>query len=116
VGCGRGRGLIKLAQAFPKSRYVGYDSFGPTIDRAAGNASRSGVEDRVRFRHHDVIEGLPEQYDLITTFDVIHDMVNPRAALRAIRDALRPNGTYLLLDINVKDKLEENKGPLGALL
>jgi len=63
-----------------------------------------------------VIEGLPEQYDLITTFDVIHDMVNPRAALRAIRDALRPNGTYLLLDINVKDKLEENKGPLGALL
>ncbi len=63
----------------------------------------------------DVVQGLPEQYDLITTFDVVHDMANPRGALRAIRQALRPDGTYLMLEINCQDKLEENAGPLGAL-
>jgi SAM-dependent methyltransferase len=62
-----------------------------------------------------VVNGLPEQYDLITTFDVVHDMVDPRGALRAIRQALKPDGTYLLLEINCKDTLEENVGPKGTL-
>ena len=59
---------------------------------------------------------LSEQYDVITTFDVLHDMVNPRGALKAIHQALKPDGSYLLLEINSSDKLEENVGPLGALL
>ncbi|MHC4226670.1 MAG: class I SAM-dependent methyltransferase [Planctomycetota bacterium] len=115
VGCGWGRALIKLAQTYPNSRYVGYDIFEPTIAEAAANSEKAGVSDRVSFRHLDVAEGLPEQYDVITTFDVIHDMVNPRGALQAIRQALKPDGTYLLLEINCSDKLEENFGPIGAL-
>jgi len=67
VGCGRGRGLIKLAQAFPRSRYVGYDNFGPTIERATANARDAGVSDRVRFEERDVSKGLPAQFDVITT-------------------------------------------------
>lgn len=116
VGCGSGRALIKLAQAFPRSRYVGYDAYAPATAKATANAQAAGVADRVTFRHLDVADGLPEQYDLVTTFDVIHDAVSPRGLLRAICRGLRPDGAYLLLDINCSDKLEENAGPLGTVL
>jgi SAM-dependent methyltransferase len=115
VGCNRGRALIKLAQAFPRSRFVGYDVFQPAILPATERATAAGVGDRVRFEHRDVSKGLPEQFDVITTFDVIHDAVDPLGLLRAIRQALRPGGTYVCLDINCSDKLEENAGPLGAM-
>ena len=100
VGCGWGRALIKLAQAFPNSRYVGYDIFEPTVAEANANAETAGVSNRVSFEHLDVVAGLPEQYDVITTFDVLHDMVNPRGALKAIHQGLKPDGSYLLLEIN----------------
>jgi 2-polyprenyl-3-methyl-5-hydroxy-6-metoxy-1,4-benzoquinol methylase len=115
VGCGPGRALIKMAQAFPKSRYVGYDQFGPSIERATANAEAAGVAGQVSFRQLDASVGLPEQYDIITTFDVVHDAADPRGLLRSIRTALRPDGVYMCLDINCSDKLEENSGPLGAM-
>ena len=115
VGCGRGKALIKLAQAFPRSRYVGYDSFAPTIEEATAHAQEAGVADRVRFEHRDVSAGLPEQYDVITTFDVVHDAIDPRGLLRAIRQALRPDGRYVCLDINCAEHPEGNAGPLASL-
>jgi len=115
VGCGRGRGIIKLAEAFPRSRYIGYDNFGPTVARATENARNAGVSDRVRFEQHDVAKGLPAQFDVITTFDVVHDAANPLQLLQSIRRALRPGGIYVCLDINCSDKLEENANPLGAM-
>jgi SAM-dependent methyltransferase len=115
VGCGRGRALVKLAQTFPTSRYIGYDVFGPTIARATANARAAGVADRVRFAQRDVSQGLPEPYDVITTFDVVHDAVDPVGLLRTIRQGLRADGIYVCLDINCAEKLEDNRGPLGAL-
>ena len=115
VGCGRGRALIKLAQAFPQARYIGYDIFTPTIERATENARAAGVADRVRFAQLDVSQGIPEQYDVITTFDVVHDAVDPVGLLRTIRRSLRADGVYVCLDINCSDKLQENQGPLGAM-
>ena len=114
VGCGQGKALIKLAQTYPQSRYVGYDNFAPSIEQARANAEAAGVADRVRFEHRDVSQGLPEQYDVITTFDVVYDAVTPRGLLRAIRNALRPGGRYVCLEINSSDKLEENIGQLRA--
>jgi len=114
IGCGHGKALIKLAQTYPQSRYIGYDSFAPSIKQARANALAAGVADRVRFEQRDVSQGLPEQYDVITTFDVVHDAVNPRGLLRAIRNALSPNGRYVCLEINSSDKLEENIGLLGS--
>ena len=115
VGCGQGWALIKLAQAFPQSHYVGYDIFEPSISRARANAEAAAVAARVRFEQLDASRGIPDQYDVITTFDVVHDAVDPRGLLRTIRQALRPGGAYVCLDINCSDKLEENIGPLGAL-
>ena len=115
VGCGRGRALIKLAEAFPTSTYIGFDAFAPTIERARQNAADAGVGERIRFEARDCAQGLPATYDVITTFDVIHDAVDPAGLLKAIRRALKPDGVYVCLDINCSDRLEENAGPLGAL-
>jgi SAM-dependent methyltransferase len=115
VGCGRGRALIKLAQVYPNSYFVGYDAFEPLVAAATANARAAGVADRVRFQHLDATRGLPAQYDLITTFDVIHDAGDPPAMARAIREALKPGSAYLCVEINCSDTLEENAGPLGAL-
>jgi 2-polyprenyl-3-methyl-5-hydroxy-6-metoxy-1,4-benzoquinol methylase len=115
IGCGHGKALIKLAQTYPRSRYVGYDGFAPSIVRAKANAESAGVADRVRFEHRDVSQGLPEQYDVITTFDVVHDAVNPRGLLRAICEGLRPDGRYVCVEFNGSDKLEENAGLIGSL-
>ena len=117
VGCGRGRAIIKLAQAFPNSKFVGYDIFEPAIEHAKSQSVSAGVSNRISFKQTDISKGFPpeEHYDLITTFDVIHDMTNPQAALRSIRQALKPDGTYLWLEINSKDRLEDNFGAMGAL-
>lgn len=115
IGCGRGRALIKLAQQYPNSYYVGYDLFEPNIARATENVRAEGVADRVRFQRLDASEGLPAQYDVITTFDVVHDAVDPCGLLRAIRKALKPDGIYVCLEMSCSDKREENTGPIAAL-
>ena len=116
VGCGRGRALVALAQAYPRSRFVGFDAFAPSVERARRLAAEAGVADRVRFEVRDGSAGLPGRYDVVTTFDVVHDAVDPRGLLRAIRRAVREDGTYVCLDVNCSHRLEENAGPLGALL
>ena len=115
VGCGRGLALIKLAQVYPNSYFVGYDAFEPEVVQAIANAETAGVADRVRFQHLDASSGLPGQYDVITTFDVVHDAVKPDAMLRAIRQSLTPDGIYVCLETNCSNRLEDNTGPLGAL-
>lgn len=115
IGCGRGRALIKLASTYPGSEFVGFDIFPPSVERARANAEAAGVEDRIRFEALDVSDGLPEKFDIITTFDVIHDAPDPLGMLRTIRSALNDDGAYVCLDINCSDKLEENEGPLGSM-
>jgi 2-polyprenyl-3-methyl-5-hydroxy-6-metoxy-1,4-benzoquinol methylase len=116
IGCGHGQAILKLAETYPNSRYTGYDVFEPAIARARTRAAAAGLDDgRVRFEARDASQGLPRQYDVITTFDVVHDAVDPRGLLRSLRQALRPGGAYVCLDINCSDRLEGNIGPLGAL-
>jgi SAM-dependent methyltransferase len=116
VGCGAGRALISLARHFPASSYVGYDVYPPALAKARATAEAAGVADRVRFVEGDVGQGLPETYDLVTAFDVVHDLPDPRAALSAVRSALRPGGAFLLLESNCSEKLEENRGPAATIL
>ena len=116
VGCGAGLALIRLAQAFPNSSFVGYDGFDGQLELARQEAAAAGVEDRVRFEVLDATAGLPERYDVVSTFDVVHDAVDPYGLVRALRDALEPDGTYVLLEMNCADDPEENVGPLAALM
>lgn len=115
VGCGRGRALLRLAQSFPASRYVGYDAFAPSIARATAHAREAGVADRVRYEVRDAASDLAGPFDVITTFDVIHDSADPVGVLRSIYRALKPGGIYVCLDVNCSGKLEENTGPLGSM-
>ncbi|MCB5169692.1 methyltransferase domain-containing protein [Streptomyces bambusae] len=116
VGCGAGRALIVLAQAFPRSRFHGFDNFPGQVERARANAEAAGVADRVSFETVDAAQGLPGRYDVITTFDVIHDSAEPQRLLTAIRAALKDDGDYLMLEINCADRPEDNVGPVAAML
>lgn len=116
VGCGSGRAVITLATAFPGARVTGFDVHPGSIDRARANAAAAGVGDRVTFEVRDGTR-LPEnQFDFISTFDVVHDSVDPVALLKSIRRALKKDGTYLMLEVNVSPNLEENIGPTGKMM
>ena len=115
VGCGAGRAIIKLAEAFPESRFVGYDIYEPSVATATARAQSAGVADRVRFEQQDIAQGFPVQYDLVTTFDVVHDAVDPGRLLAAIRRALSEGGSYLMVDVNAADNLEDNIGPISTV-
>jgi 2-polyprenyl-3-methyl-5-hydroxy-6-metoxy-1,4-benzoquinol methylase len=116
VGCGSGRGAIRLAQEFPASTVVGYDVHAPNVDRARRAAAEAGLADRVTFTALDAAGGLPERFDVVTTFDVVHDAVDPEQLLRAIHEALVPGGVHLCWEINCSDRSEENVGPIATLL
>jgi 2-polyprenyl-3-methyl-5-hydroxy-6-metoxy-1,4-benzoquinol methylase len=114
VGCGGGTAAILMAEAFPASEVVGFDVSEESIDLAR---SRIGVLGNVTFEHSSV-DGLPTKpgFDLITSFDVIHDLAEPLAGLRRIRAALTPDGQYLMMEPNASSDLEDNLNPRGALL
>jgi 2-polyprenyl-3-methyl-5-hydroxy-6-metoxy-1,4-benzoquinol methylase len=116
VGCGAGRGAVALAKAFPACTVVGYDAHAPVVERARALATEAGVADRVSFAVLDAAEGLPERFDVITTFDVLHDAVDPQRLLTAIHEALTPGGVHVCLEINCADRAEDNVGPIATLL
>jgi 2-polyprenyl-3-methyl-5-hydroxy-6-metoxy-1,4-benzoquinol methylase len=116
VGCGSGIAVIRLAEAFPASTFVGYDNFEGQLQLARHAAADAGVSDRVRFELLDAAAGLPERFDVISTFDVVHDAVDPAALVGAIRRGLKADGTYLMLEMNSADEPDENIGPLATLL
>ena len=99
VGCGAGRALMHLAAKFPNSRFVGYDLLEETIASATAEAHKRRLRN-VRFIQKDVSEMTDEaRYDLITTFDAIHDQAKPAPVLSNIRRALRTGGIYLCQEI-----------------
>jgi len=114
VGCGNGQALIFLAQAYPEATLIGFDSYAPAVETANANARAAGLSDRLRYEVYDASQGIPSTYDLITTFDVVHDMPRPRPALRQIKAALKPGGTYFVLEFNFWTDLQKNiDHPLG---
>ncbi len=116
IGCGSGLALIRLAEAFPASRFVGYDNFPAQIGRATANVASANLSDRIRIESRSADDGLPETYDVITSFDVVHDASHPARLLGAIRQALNPGGRYVMLEPAAGETLEENYGPVGAFL
>lgn len=108
VGCGSGRALITLAETYPNSSFAGYDFSEEAIDRARKEAADKGLKN-VRFEVRDAarIEE-SEKYDLITSFDSIHDQADPQAMLDGIQKALKPDGIYLVQDITGSSHLEKN--------
>jgi SAM-dependent methyltransferase len=119
LGCGRGRALLRLAAVFPNSRFVGYDLSAAAIGAARTEAEALGLGN-VRFEVRDLTDfdtsAPPVAFDLITTFDAVHDQARPLGLLVGVRRALRPDGVYLMQDIRAASALHDNlEHPLGPL-
>lgn len=115
VGCGLGASTILMAQAFPKSRFFGYDSHDASIAIARERAAEAGVADRVTFDVGSATDFPGRDYDLVCHFDCLHDMEDPTGAGRRVRDVLAPDGTWMIVEPFAADRREDNHNPIGRV-
>jgi 2-polyprenyl-3-methyl-5-hydroxy-6-metoxy-1,4-benzoquinol methylase len=113
VGCGHGSSTILMAQAFPKSQFVGSDYHEGSIETARQRAEEAGVADRVRFQIAPAAAYSGTDYDLVTMFDCLHDMGDPVCAARHVHGTLKPDGTWMIVEPNAGDRVEDNLNPIG---
>jgi ubiquinone/menaquinone biosynthesis C-methylase UbiE len=117
VGCGRGHAIILMARAFPASRFTGLDFSAEALEQARTEASALDLSN-ARFGAQDVATlDASRQFDFITAFDCIHDLAEPRRTLKTIAAALRPDGVFLMVDVQASTPVEENiEHPMGPML
>jgi len=115
IGCGLGASTILLAQEYPNSRFAGSDYHDQSIEIARKRAGDAGVADRVSFEVASAASFSGSGYDLAATFDCLHDMGDPLAAARHIRQALKPNGTWLVVEPFAADEVAGNLNPVGRM-
>ena len=115
VGCGLGASTILMAKAFPKSRFFGFDSHAKSIELANKRAAQAGVSDRVSFAVASSTDFPGTGYDLVAHFDCLHDMEDPLGAAKHVREAIAPNGTWMIVEPFAGDKPEDNHNPVGRV-
>ena len=115
VGCGHGHSALLLAEAFPRSRFFGFDVHAPSIEAARRHAAAAGLEERVTFEVAGATDFPGRDYGLVCFFDCLHDMGDPVAAARYAAGALAPDGTVLLVEPFANDRVEDNLTPVGRL-
>ena len=108
IGCGRGHAVNLMAQAFPQSRFVGYDFSEEGVFAGQSEAQGMGLTN-VQFEARNVTKlEIYDQFDLITAFDAIHDQAQPDQVLQGIANALRLDGVFLMVDIGASSHVHEN--------
>ena len=115
VGCGHGASTVIMAQAYPASKFFGFDYHAPSIEHARNAATKAGVQDRVSFEVAKAKDYPGKAYDLVTVFDCLHDMGDPVGAAAHVRASLKPDGTWLIVEPFANDRLEDNLNPVGRV-
>jgi len=115
VGCGHGASTILMAQAFPRSEFVGFDYHDSSIEHALRTAHEAGLQERVSFEVASAKEYPGEGYDLVTMFDCLHDMGDPVGASAHVLETLAPDGTWLIVEPFANDRLQDNLNPVGRV-
>ena len=115
IGCGLGASTILLAQEYPNSRFTGSDYHDESIEMARKHAGDQGVADRVSFEVASASTFSGTGYDLAATFDCLHDMGDPLATARHVRQALKPDGTWLIVEPAAADDVAGNLNPVGRV-
>ena len=113
IGCGHGASTILMAQAFPNSTFFGSDIHEGSIETARKRAEEAGVADRVTFEASPASSYSGRDYDLVTTFDALHDMGDPVGAARHVRETLADDGTWMIVEPMAGDRIEDNLNPVG---
>ena len=115
VGCGHGASTVIMAQAYPASKFFGFDYHAPSIEHARNAAQKAGVQDRVSFEVAKAKDYPGKAYDLVTVFDCLHDMGDPVGAAAHVRASLKLDGTWLIVEPFANDRLEDNLNPVGRV-
>jgi SAM-dependent methyltransferase len=115
VGCGHGASTIIMAQAYPASQFVGFDYHEPSVVHARESARKAGVGERVRFEVASAKSFPGTDYDLVTVFDCLHDMGDPAGASAHIRQTLKQDGTWMIVEPFANDQLEDNVNPVSRI-
>ena len=115
VGCGHGASTVIMAQAYPNSSFVGFDYHEPSVAYARDAAARAGVSDRVKFEVAKAQNYSGADFDLVAMFDCLHDMGDPVGAAKHVRQSLKPDGTWMLVEPLANDRLEDNLNPVGRI-
>ncbi|MGC1409327.1 MAG: class I SAM-dependent methyltransferase [Acetobacteraceae bacterium] len=115
VGCGHGASTILMAQAFPESRFFGFDYHLPSIEAAREAAETAGVADRIVFEVASAKDFPGSEYDLVACFDCLHDMGDPVGAAAHVHAALAGDGTWLVVEPFAHDRLVDNLNPVGRI-
>lgn len=115
IGCGKGASTLLMAQAFPNSRFFGFDYHDKSIEAARESAQRSGVADRVTFEVASAKNFPGKDYDFIAVFDCLHDMGDPVGASAHVRQSLAKDGTWMIVEPFANDQLKDNLNPVGRV-
>jgi SAM-dependent methyltransferase len=115
VGCGKGASTILMAQAYPNSKFVGFDYHGASIEGARATAQRAGVAERAEFTVAKASEFPGKNYDFVAVFDCLHDMGDPVSAARHVLQSLAPDGTWMIVEPFANDQLQDNLNPVGRV-
>ncbi len=115
VGCGHGHSTLLMAEAFPRSRFHGFDAHRASIEEAQRHAADAGLSDRVTFEVARSTDYPGDSYDLVCFFDSLHDMGAPVAAARHAAGVLAPGGTVMLIEPFANDRVEDNVSPVARM-
>jgi SAM-dependent methyltransferase len=115
VGCGHGASTILMAEAFPNSKFFGFDYHEASIARAREAAKDAGVAERVEFATAAASDYPGSDYDLVCVFDCLHDMGDPVGAATHIRETLAPDGTWMIVEPFAGDDVQDNLNPIGRV-
>jgi len=115
VGCGKGASTLLMAQAFPKSRFIGFDYHDKSIEGARDSAKRQGIAERVTFDVASAKNFPGKDYDFVAVFDCLHDMGDPVGAAKHVRQSLAKDGTWMIVEPFANDDLKDNLNPVGRV-
>lgn len=116
IGCGHGHSTMIMAEAFPRSTFIGFDFHADSIDAACAHRDENGLDvGRVRFEQATAKDFNGGGYDLVTCFDALHDMGDPAGASTHVRTQLKEDGTWMLVEPMAADTLEDNMNPVSRL-
>jgi 2-polyprenyl-3-methyl-5-hydroxy-6-metoxy-1,4-benzoquinol methylase len=114
IGCGHGASTILMAQAYPNSKFVGFDYHGPSVGWARRSAAKAGAAN-TSFEVASAKDFHGDKYDFVAFFDCLHDMGDPVGAATHVREMLKPHGTWMIVEPFAHDQLENNLNPVGRL-